>query len=128
MAEPTGAPVPPGPETPGDSVAASPKVERPKLIDAVIDLLVTVRDWIRQELGDAVHDKVAVPMQRVGMAIGSALAAGCLLAFGLMLVVIGLLILLAHAITWPGVLLLFGALLIIGSAIFLVIKVRVMVR
>jgi hypothetical protein len=48
--------------------------------------------------------------------------------FGVILVVIGLLILLAHFITWPGVLLLFGFLLIIASAIFLWIKVRVMVK
>ncbi len=127
MAEPSvpnaGDPPPEGPvpETP------SPPA-RPKLIDAVIDLLETVRDWVRQELGDAVHDKVAVPLQRVGVTVGSAFAAGCLLVVGLIFVAIALLLLLAKFLTWPGALGLIGAVFLIGAAIFLYVKSRSMVR
>ncbi|HEY3318144.1 MAG TPA: phage holin family protein [Coriobacteriia bacterium] len=127
MAEPSvpnaGGPPPegPAPETP-------PPPARPKLIDAVIDLLETVRDWVRQELGDAVHDKVAVPLQRVGVTIGSAFAAGCLLVVGLIFVAIALLLILAKFLTWPGALGLIGAVFLIGAAIFLYVKSRSMVR
>lgn len=132
MAEPTGsAPgdIPPERPAPEPMPAPEPPApERPSLIDTVIDLLQTLRDWVRQELGDAVHDKVAVPLQRVGTAIGSAFAAGCLLVVGLIFIAISLLLLLAHFLTWPGALALIGAVYLIGAAVFLVIKSRSMVR
>lgn len=121
----------PKPEEPviGSSAAEPPPPpQRPSLIDAVVDLLQTARDWIRQELEAAVHDKVAVPMQRVGIAIGSMAAAGCLLVVGLIFVAIALLLLLAQALTWPGALGLIGFVYIVGAVVFLVIKSRSMIK
>ncbi len=121
--EPSAGGVPPAGTSP-----EAPEAQRPGLLDAVIDLLQTVRDWVRQELGDAVHDKVAVPLQRVGTAIGSALAAGCLAVVGFVFIAIALLLLLARLLTWPGALGLIGAVYLIGAGIFLAIKSRSMVR
>lgn len=106
----------------------SPAPERPRIVDAVIDLLQTTVDWLRQEVEDTVREKVALPMQKVGIAIGSALAAGCLTAVGLIFIAIALLLVLAQLLTWPGALALIGVVYLIGGAVFLVIKSRSMVR
>ena len=125
MAEPTGPTPGPASSTP---TPEPPPPERPTLIDTVIDLLETVRDWIRQELGDAVHDKLAIPLQRVGTAIGSAFAAGCLAVIGLVFVAVALFMWLGQLITFPGAFLAVGLVYLIGAGIFLYVKSRSMVR
>lgn len=137
MAEPTG-PTPedpqpfpgPGPSPAGERPASEvpPPPERPTVIDAVIDLLETVRDWVRQELGDAVHDKLAIPMQRVGTAIGAMFAAGQLLVIGLIFIAVALFMWLGQAIGYPGAFFLVGLVYVIGSGVFLYVKSRSMVR
>ncbi len=115
---------PPQPEIPSEP----PPAERPRIVDAVIDLLQTTVDWLKQEAETTVRDKVALPLQKVGLAIGSGAAAGCLLAFGLMFVAIGLLLLIAQSLGWPATMMLIGAVYIVAAAIFLVIRVRVMLK
>ncbi|HET6499001.1 MAG TPA: phage holin family protein [Coriobacteriia bacterium] len=94
------------------------------VIDAVADLLQTVVDWLRQEAEALVREKVARPIQKAGLAVAAALAAGVLLAFGLCFIATGLLLLLAEWLTWPGALLAIGGVLVLGSAGFAVVKVR----
>jgi hypothetical protein len=129
------APEAPQPQAPPAADAATPPaspepapVERPRIVEAVIDLLQTTVDWLKQEAETTVREKVALPLQKVGLAIGSGAAAGCLLVFGLMFVAIGLLLLVAQFIGWPATMMLIGAVYIVAAAVFLVIRVRVMLK
>jgi hypothetical protein len=115
---------PPQPAAPPEPPAA----ERPRILDAIIELLQTTVDWLKQEAETTVREKVALPLQKVGLAIGSGAAAGCLLVFGLIFVAIGLLLLVAQFLGWPATMMLIGAAYIVAAAIFLVIRVRVMLK
>lgn len=98
------------------------------IIDAVADLLQTASDWVRQEAETVIREKVVKPIQRLGLTLASATAAGCLLVVGLIFIAVGLFILLAEWITYPGALLAIGGVYLLGALVFLVIKVRMMQR
>jgi len=117
-------PVPGGPASAGRSAVP----EERTVIDAAADLLQTIVDWLRQEAEALVREKIALPMQRVGLAIAAAWAAAALLVLGLGFIAVGLLILLAQWLTWPGALLAIGGVLVLGSVIFAVVKMRSMQR
>jgi hypothetical protein len=120
------APENPAPQPP--PVPEPPAPERPSIIDAVVDLLQTTVDWLKQEAETTVREKVALPLQKVGLAIGSMAAAGCLLVVGLIFVAIALFMWLGRLITYPGAFMLVGVVYLIGAGVFLVIKSRSMVR
>lgn len=110
-------------------VESSPSPEAPRsgfegVIDAVADLLQTAVDWLRQEAASVVREKVVLPIQRLGLTLASALAAGALLVIGLIFVAVALFLLLAEWVGYPGALLIIGGVYLIASAVFLVIKVR----
>ena len=107
----------------GPGVSEEPP-SRPSIIDAVADLLQYIVDWLRQEAEAAVREKVVLPVQKLGLTLASASAAGCLAAFGLAFIATGVFILLGEWITYPGALLLIGGVLLVGSVIFTVIKMR----
>jgi len=96
------------------------------VIDAVADLLQTAVDWLRQEAAALVQDKIVAPVQRLGLTLASASAAAALLALGLTFISVALFLLLAQWVGYPGALLIIGGVLVLGSAVFLVIKVRLM--
>lgn len=96
------------------------------VIDAVADLLQTAVDWLRQEAAGLVQDKIVAPLQRLGLTLASASAAAALLALGLTFIAVALFLLLAQWVSYPGALLIIGGVLLLGSAVFLVIKVRLM--
>jgi len=96
------------------------------VIDAVADLLQTAVDWLRQEAAGLVHDKIVAPVQRLGLTLASASAAAALLVLGLTFIAVALFLLLAQWVGYPGALLIIGGVLVLGSAVFLVIKVRLM--
>lgn len=102
--------------------------EERTVIDAAADLLQTIVDWLRQEAEALVREKVALPLQKVGLASAAAWAAAVLLVLGLGFISVGLLILLAEWLTWPGALLAIGGVLVLGSVVFTVIKMRSMQR
>jgi len=110
--------VPPsdGPEPPG----------RMPIIDAVYELIETAVAYVRTQTEDIMRDKVVLPAQKLGFAIASATAAGCLFSLGVGFISVGLLILLAHFITWVGALCLIGSVLVIGAGVFTYLKVRSM--
>jgi hypothetical protein len=110
------------PEEPGASEEAPPK--RPSIIDAVADLLQFIVDWLRQEAEAAVREKVVLPVQRLGLTLASAGAAGCLAVFGIAFIATGVFILLGEWITYPGALLLIGGVLVVGSVVFTVLKMK----
>lgn len=96
------------------------------IIDAVADLLQTAADWVRQEAASIVREKVVLPLQRLGLTLASASAAGCLLVIGLIFIGVGLFLLLAQWLTYIGALLAIGGVYVLAALVFLIIKARSM--
>ncbi|MGB4593911.1 MAG: phage holin family protein [Coriobacteriia bacterium] len=96
------------------------------IIDSVADLLQTATDWVRQEAEAVVREKIVAPIQRLGLTLASASAAGCLAVVGLIFIAVAMFLVLAEWLTYPGALLAIGAVYLIGSIIFVIIKVRLM--
>lgn len=111
-------------DVPPTQPAEEPTPLRPDLVEAIADLLQSASDWVRQEAGDIVRTKIVMPIQRLGLTISSAAAAGCLGALGGAFVAVAAFIFLGQWLTYPGALLLIGVLLLIGSGVFTAIKVR----
>lgn len=134
QANPAGAPIPgapvpdaPGPaaeasEPPGAEQAAQPRT----VIDAAADLLQMIVDFLRQEVATIVREKVALPLQMVGLTAAWASAAASCLVIGLAFIAVALLMLLASVVGWPGALLIVGGAFVLGSIIFTLLKVRSM--
>ena len=97
-----------------------------QIIDAGADLIVTSRDWLRQETEGIVREKVGKPLQDVGAAVGAVWAAASLLLLGLVFIAVAALVWLSQLIGVPLAFLLVGAVFLIGSAIFLFVKIRQM--
>ncbi|HEX9093949.1 MAG TPA: phage holin family protein [Coriobacteriia bacterium] len=95
-----------------------------RVLDSLVDLLETARDWIRQEAEAAVKEKVVYPLQRLGITLASAIAAAVLLVIGLIFIAVSAVIALGNAIGYAWTFFLIGAVYLIGSAVFLYIKVR----
>jgi hypothetical protein len=97
---------------------------RPGIIEAVADLLQYIVDWLRQEVTTIVHDKVVLPLQKLGLTLASGCAAAFLAALGIGFIAVGVFILLGQWLTYPGALLLIGGVLVLGAIVFTVIKMR----
>lgn len=96
------------------------------VIDAAADLLQTLVDWLRQEAGALVHDKIVIPLQRMGLTIAAASAAASLIVLGVGFIAVGLFMLLGELIGYPFALLAIGGVLVVLSVIFMLIKMRLM--
>ena len=107
-----------------DSTSGAEPQQRESLFDAVADLLQMSVDWIRAEASDLVRDKFVMPVQRLGLTLASATAAGCLVVVGLNFVFAAVLMFMAQLLGWPGALLLLGGVILVGAAVFTVIKMR----
>lgn len=110
-------PDPEHPESPREGAVSS-------IIDAVADLLQSTAHWLRQEAGDIVRERVVLPLQRLGLTLASASAAGCLAAFGLAFIAVAGFLFLAQWLTYPGALLAVGGVLVLVSVVFTVVKMR----
>ena len=115
--------VPPRTEAKSSSRDKEPP-PRASVIDAVADLLQFIVDWLRQEAGAIMHDKVVLPAQKLGLTLASGCAAASLAALGIGFIAVGIFILLGQWLTYPGALLLIGGVLVLGAVIFTVIKMR----
>jgi hypothetical protein len=109
-----------------DQKPTGPKTGLEGIIDAVADLLQTASDWVRQEAETVVREKIVLPIQKLGLTIASASAAGCLLVVGLIFIAVALYLLLASWLTHPGALALIGGVYVVLSGVFIAIKVRSM--
>lgn len=98
------------------------------IIDALADLLDLLSTWVRQQAGSIMREKVVLPLQKLGITVASASAAGCLLVIGLIFVAVAAVIGLGSLIGYGWTFFLIGAVFLIGSAVFLVIKGRNMQR
>ena len=95
-----------------------------RVLDALIDLLETARDWVRQEAEAAVKEKIVYPLQRLGITLAAAVAAAALLVIGLIFIAVAIVIALGNAIGYAWTFFLIGAVYLVASAVFLVVKVR----
>jgi hypothetical protein len=95
-----------------------------RILDAAVDLLETVRDWVRQEAEAAVREKVVLPLQRLGLTLASAMAAAVLLVIALIFLAVAAVIALGNLIGYAWTFFAIGMAYLIGSVVFLVIKVR----
>jgi hypothetical protein len=112
------------PNMPEDASASSysadapdaPPPGRPSLVDSVAELVQMLVDYVRQETGDVVRDKVVLPTQKVGQLLAFAMAAAMTLVLGIAFLAVGALVLLAQFIGWPYALFSIGGVLVIGAA------------
>jgi hypothetical protein len=95
-----------------------------RILDSLVDLLETVRDWVRQEAEAAVREKVVLPLQRLGLTLASAVAAAVLLVIALIFLAVAAVIALGNVIGYAWTFFAIGMTYLIGSVVFLVIKVR----
>lgn len=98
--------------------------ERPRIADAITEFVQMIVDYVRQETGDVVHDKIVVPTQKAGQVIAFAMAAALVLFLGIGFVAVGLMMLLAGLVGWPAALLIIGGVLIVGAGGLTFAKVR----
>jgi hypothetical protein len=99
-----------------------------RIIDELLDLLQTARDWIRQEAEATVKEKIVPPLQKLGLTLASGTAAAILLVVGLLFLAVAAIVYLSQLLGVPLAFLIIGAVFIIGAAIFTTIKVKAMQR
>jgi uncharacterized membrane protein YqjE len=99
-----------------------------RILDQLVDLAQTARDWVRQEAEATVKEKIVPPLQKLGLALASGFAAASLLVIGLIFVAVAAIVALSQ---WLGVawaFFLIGVIYLVGAAIFTAVKVRSMQR
>jgi protein-S-isoprenylcysteine O-methyltransferase Ste14 len=116
----------PGSSPAGQGVEAPTPAVGPRVADAVADLVQMSVDYVRQETGDVVHDKVVVPTQKAGQFVAFALGAASVLVLGICFIAVGALMLLASFIGWVGALLAVGGLMVLIAAFLTYLKTRSM--
>lgn len=99
-----------------------------RILDSVVDLLETARDWVQQEAEATVREKIVLPLQRLGLTLASGMAAAALLVVALIFMAVAAVIALGNLIGYAWTFFAIGMTLLIGSAVFLAIKVRSMQR
>jgi hypothetical protein len=97
-----------------------------RLLDSLVDLLETARDWVQQEAEATVREKIVLPLQRLGLTLASAVAAATLLVIALIFIAVAAVIALGNLIGYAWTFFAIGMTFLIGSVIFFVIKVRSM--
>jgi len=100
--------------TPGAPSAPEPPL-RGTVADAIADFVQLFVDYVRQETGDVVHDKVVLPTQKAGQVVAFAFAAAFVLFLGIAYISVASMMLLAHFIGWIAALYLIGGVLVLGA-------------
>lgn len=101
--------------------------ENPKrgtIIDAVTELVQLFVDYVRQEAGAVVKDKVVLPTQKAAEVLALAIAAALVAALGVSFVAVGAMILLAQFVGWPVALFIIGGVLLAGAGILTYAKMK----
>lgn len=88
---------------------------RPSIADAIADLVQLFVDYVRQETGDIMREKVVLPTQKAGQVVAFALAAALTLLLGIGYLSVAAMMLLAHFVGWIAALAIIGAVLVIGA-------------
>jgi hypothetical protein len=91
----------PTPEPASGAPEPEPEPAGPRgMVDASLDLVQTVIQYIRQEIGAAVRDKAVVPAQETAIDVAVLIGMALVLATGIVWISVGLYMLLAHFIGW----------------------------
>lgn len=101
---------------------------RASVADAVTELVQLSVDYVRQETGDLVHDKVVLPTQKAGMVVAFALGAASVLVLGICFIAVGALMLLASLIGWISALFAVGGFMVLVAAFLSYLKTRSLQR
>jgi len=99
-----------------------------RILDQLLDLVQTARDWVRQEAEAVVKEKIVPPIQKLGITLASASAAAALLVIGLIFIAVAAIVFLSQLLGVPLAFLLIGLVFVIGAAIFTAVKVKAMQR
>ena len=99
-----------------------------RVIEQLLDLLQTIRDWIRQEAEAVLRDKVVPPIQKLGLTLASGMAAAALLVVGLLFVAVAAIVFLSQLLGVPLAFLIIGLIFLGGAGAFTIVKVRSMQR
>lgn len=97
---------------------------RPSVADAVTELVQMSVDYVRQETGDVVREKVVLPTQKAGMVVAFALGAASVLVLGICFIAVGALMLLASFIGWVSALFAVGGFMVLVAAFLTYLKTR----
>lgn len=115
-----------------DPVGRTPEAQeppaRPSVADAVTELVQMSVDYVRQETGDVVREKVVLPTQKAGMVVAFALGAASVLVLGICFIAVGALMLLASFIGWVSALFAVGGLMVLIAAFLTYLKTRSLQR
>ncbi len=109
---------------PGSATGAPEIFGRPKVTDAVTDFVQMTVDYVRQETGDVVQEKVVRPTQKAGLAVAFALGSAMVLAMGIAFISVAALMFLASFIGWVSALFAVGGVLVLGSSVLAFLKMR----
>jgi hypothetical protein len=99
-----------------------------RILDQLLDLAQTARDWVRQEAEATVKEKIVPPLQKVGLAIAASFGAVSFLVMGAVFVAVAAIVYLSQLLGVPLAFFLIGVLYLVGAAIFTFVKVRSMQR
>jgi len=99
-----------------------------RILDQLVDLAQTARDWVRQEAEATVKEKIVPPLQRLGLTVASAFAAATLLVIGMIFVAVAAMVYLTQLIGVPLAFLIVGGVLLVGATVFTIVKVKAMQR
>lgn len=97
-----------------------------RILDQLLDLLQTARDWVRQEAEGVVREKIVPPLQKLGITVASAAAAATTLVIGLIFLAVAAIVYLSQLLGVPLAFLIIGGTFVIGAGIFTAVKVRTM--
>jgi hypothetical protein len=97
-----------------------------RIIDQLLDLVQTARDWVQQEAEATVKQKIVPPLQKVGIAIAAAFGAVSMMVTGLILIAVAAIVYLSQLLGVPLAFFIIGAVYLVGAAIFTLVKVRSM--
>ena len=97
-----------------------------RILDKLVDLAQTARDWVRQEAEAVVKEKIVPPLQKLGITIASAFAAATLLVIGLIFIAVAAIVYLSQLLGVALAFFLIGAVFVIGAAVFTARKVKAM--
>jgi hypothetical protein len=113
-------------ETPASDEGAPQDDFLARILDKLVDLAQTARDWVRQEAEAVVKEKIVPPLQKLGIAVASAFAAATLLVIGLIFIAVAAIVYLCQLLGVALAFLLIGAAFVLGAAIFTGRKVKAM--
>ena len=115
-------------ETPTPEKGAARDDFLARILDQLVDLAQTARDWVRQEAEATLKEKIVPPLQKLGITVAAAFGAVSALVMGLIFVAVAALVYLSQLLGVPLAFLIIGLLYLLGAAVFTFVKVKAMQR